>query len=201
MSPELSFKLFHHDVSSPRSAGRGCSLLMIGMHHDDAHSCRPLSLMPCSVEWRQLFYARRQWKAADSPGTILTYYSDKLIRKSGLLAHTDFYTVLPLTILKQSIVSGAQQLALTHLPSQQEQRLFLLKSPLKKNITHVLLNFRGSFLCVFSSYRFDKRLKNSVLKTDSSKLSYSCSCRMKTSSCIVLKRNQSIYHSDIQPAL
>lgn len=129
----------------------------------------------------------------NSPGTSLTCYSDKLIRKSSLLADRDFCTVLPLIIVKQSTVS---QLALTHLPWQQERRLFILKRPLKKNVTHVLLNFRGSFLCVFSSYRFDKRLKNSVLKTDSSKLSYSCSCRMKMSSCIVLKRNQSIYHSD-----
>jgi hypothetical protein len=54
--------------------------------------------------------------------------------------------------------------------------------------THVLLNFRGSCFWVFSSYRFAKRLRNSVLKTDSSKLSYSCSWRMKMSSCMVLKR-------------
>lgn len=88
--------------------------------------------MPCSAERRQLFYAHREWKVADGPGTLLTYYSDELIRQSGLLAHTDFYTVPPLIILKQSIVSGPQQLALAHLPWQQEQRLFILKSPLKK---------------------------------------------------------------------
>lgn len=111
-----------------------------------------------------------QWEVADGPGTILTCYSD-VIRKSGL----------PINCLG----------------SKNKDYLFLEeKKTTKTPHTHVLLNFRGSFLCVFSSYRFDKRLKNSVLKTDSSKLSYSCSCRMKMSSCIVLKRNRSIHHSD-----
>lgn len=121
------------------------------------------------------------------PWSMLTCYSDKASTKSGLLAHTGCYTVLP------PIIVNKVQLALTHLPWQQEQT-FIHKRPLKRVKTHVLLNFRGSFLCVFSSYRLDKRLKNSVLKTDSSKLSYSCSCRMKMSSCMVLQGNQSIHH-------
>lgn len=54
--------------------------------------------------------------------------------------------------------------------------------------THVLLNLSGNFLWVFSSMRRVSRLMNSVLKTHSSRLSYSCSCRIMKSSCIVLKR-------------
>lgn len=52
----------------------------------------------------------------------------------------------------------------------------------------MLLNLSGSFLWVFSSNLRASRLMNSVLKTHSSKLSYSCSCRIMKSSCIVLKQ-------------
>lgn len=53
--------------------------------------------------------------------------------------------------------------------------------------THVLLNFSGSFLCVFSSNLWASKLMNSVLKTHSSRLSYSCSWSIRKSSCIGLK--------------
>lgn len=53
--------------------------------------------------------------------------------------------------------------------------------------TYVLLNLSGSFLWVFSSNLRASKLMNSVLKTHSSRLSYSCSCRIMKSSCIVLK--------------
>lgn len=52
--------------------------------------------------------------------------------------------------------------------------------------TYVLVNLRGSFLWVFSSYLRDSKLINSVLKTHSSRLSYSCSWRIIKSSCRVL---------------
>lgn len=150
----------------------GCVEALPWCHSQENKGSSPCTHTVGSVKW---------------PWSILTCYSDKVSTKSDLLAHTGCYTVLP------PIIVNKVQLALTHLPWQQEQT-FMPKSPLKKVVTHVLLNFRGSFLCVFSSYRLDKRLKNSVLKTDSSKLSYSCSCRMKMSSCMVLQENQSIHH-------
>lgn len=64
---------------------------------------------------------REKW-----PATILTYYSEELMRKSGLLAHIDFYTVLPLTVLKQSTVAGTRQLALI-CPGNKNKGYFYLK--------------------------------------------------------------------------
>lgn len=54
--------------------------------------------------------------------------------------------------------------------------------------TYVLANLRGSFLWVFSSNLRDSKLINSVLNTQSSRLSYSCSWRIIKSSCRVLHR-------------
>lgn len=55
---------------------------------------------------------------------------------------------------------------------------------------YVLLNLSDNFLWVFSSKRRASRLMNSVLKTHSRRLSYSCSCRITRSSCIVLRRRR-----------
>lgn len=65
---------------------------------------------------------------------------------------------------------------------------FLLASTFTVEVfTYVLLNLSGSFLWVFSSNLWASKLMNSVLKVHSSRLSYSCSCSIKKSSCIVLK--------------
>lgn len=57
--------------------------------------------------------------------------------------------------------------------------------------TYVLANLRGSFLWVFSSNLRDSRLINSVLNTQSRRLSYSCSWRIIKSSCRVLHARES----------
>lgn len=156
----------------------------------DRPKSRTLDPAECSVECKQLTYAHRQRKVADGPDTTPIYYSNEL-KNVWFPCIFIVYCLLLFWALGRSSASSFHSSAL----SARAMIIYSLKAHWK-NITHVLLNFRGSFLCVFSSYRFDKRLKNSVLKTDSSKLSYSCSCRMNMSSCIVLKRNQSIYHSD-----
>lgn len=149
-------------------------------------SCRAQGPVPQSGEQGQLSMHTHSGKCQV---TLVNpnCYSDKASTKPGLLAHTGFYTVQPPIIVREYKLHSVICLG-------SKNETFIPKSPLKKAITHVLLNFRGSCFCVFSSYRLDKRLKNSVLKTDSSKLSYSCSCRMKMSSCMVLQGNQNIYH-------
>lgn len=79
-------------------------------------------------------------------------------------------------------------------------KILVGKSEVLKHITfldvwtYVLLNLSGNFLWVFSSNRWESKLMNSVLKTHSSRLSYSCSCNIRKSSCRELKQGKALWN-------
>lgn len=64
---------------------------------------------------------------------------------------------------------------------------FLMPVKAVCSATHLSAKEIVSFLLVTSSQRLESKLRNSVLKLDSSRLSYWASCRMKKSSCLVLR--------------
>lgn len=101
----------------------------------------------------------------------------------------------PALLLQLHLQPGQQNqtLNITTLFSESKQLLTVYSSWTCSVGTYVLANLRGSFLWDFSSCLRDSKLMNSVLKTHSSRLSYSCSWRIRKSSCRVLHTRKRRY--------